>query len=268
MKGFKEYRAAALKALLCGKLGLMKVALNTAAHWSSVLQRWCTPSPLWQTQICPFLSVPIGFSLVCQGFSQGTFCPMSHVSSGDFMSQRCARIFARPSRHRRRCHGHVQHGQVHPRLCAQLLPDGPGQRLAAVPQHQEHHPQEVRRPLQGHLPRHLQVRQVAPLSFTLVSMHPVRRRQRCNDACLRRLSFQGIPSSVRGQRNLVRAPSDRRHGGPGHEVRRRLHLGLQELRRRRAVGLCGARLVERVGPDHLCALSRSGLVEIHLCELR
>ena len=33
----------------------------------------------------------------------------------------------------------------------------------------------------------------------------------------------------------VRAPADRRHGRRGHEVGGRLRLGLQELRRRRAV---------------------------------
>jgi len=54
---------------------------------------------------------------------------------------------------------------------------------------------------------------------------------------------QGIPGQVRGQGHLVRAPSDRRHGGPGHEIRGRLHLGLQELRRGRSVGLCGTRSV-------------------------
>ena len=35
--------------------------------------------------------------------------------------------------------------------------------------------------------------------------------------------------------HLVRAPADRRHGGPGHQGRRRHRVGLQELRRRRGV---------------------------------
>ena len=38
----------------------------------------------------------------------------------------------------------------------------------------------------------------------------------------------------------VRAPPDRRHGGPGPQVFGRLCVGLQELRRGRAVGHCGA----------------------------
>lgn len=56
------------------------------------------------------------------------------------------------------------------------------------------------------------------------------------------LCVQGIPCSVWGQRHLVWAPSHRRHGGPGHEIWGRLYLGLQELRWRRAVWLCGTRL--------------------------
>lgn len=57
------------------------------------------------------------------------------------------------------------------------------------------------------------------------------------------LTLQGIPCSVWGQRYLVRAPSDWRHGGPGNEVRWRLHLGLQELRWRCTIRLSGSRLV-------------------------
>ena len=40
---------------------------------------------------------------------------------------------------------------------------------------------------------------------------------------------------VRGGRAHLRAPAHRRHGRRGHEVGGRLRLGLQELRRRRAV---------------------------------
>ena len=43
-------------------------------------------------------------------------------------------------------------------------------------------------------------------------------------------------------RHHLRAPADRRHGGGGAEVVGRLRLGLQELRRRRAVGHRGAGL--------------------------
>ena len=57
---------------------------------------------------------------------------------------------------------------------------------------------------------------------------------------------------VQGQEHHLRAPPDRRHGRLGAEVGRRLHLGLQELRRRRAVrhGGPGLRLAR---PDDLGA---------------
>ena len=42
--------------------------------------------------------------------------------------------------------------------------------------------------------------------------------------------------AVQGEEDHLRAPADRRHGGLGAEVVGRLRLGLQELRRRRAVG--------------------------------
>lgn len=58
------------------------------------------------------------------------------------------------------------------------------------------------------------------------------------------LCVQGIPCSVWGQRHLVWAPSHRWHGGPGHEIWGRLYLGLQELRWRCAIWLCGTRLGE------------------------
>ena len=45
----------------------------------------------------------------------------------------------------------------------------------------------------------------------------------------------GVQGRLREGRPHLRAPPDRRHGGPGHQVRGRLRLGLQELRRRRAV---------------------------------
>ena len=51
-----------------------------------------------------------------------------------------------------------------------------------------------------------------------------------------------VQGRLRGQGHLVRAPPDRRHGGPGHQGRRRLRVGLQELRRRRAVRRRGAGL--------------------------
>ena len=53
-----------------------------------------------------------------------------------------------------------------------------------------------------------------------------------------------------GRRDHLRAPPDRRHGRRGHEVGGRLRLGLQELRRRRAVRHRGAGL-RLAGPDDL-----------------
>jgi isocitrate dehydrogenase len=66
----------------------------------------------------------------------------------------------------------------------------------------KHHFETVRRPLQRHLPGHLR---------------------------------QPVQEQVRVARDLVRAPPHRRHGGLRDEVRRRVRLGLQELRRRRPV---------------------------------
>ena len=77
----------------------------------------------------------------------------------------------------------------------------PGPQLPGVPVDEEHDPQGLRRRVQGPLPGGL--------------------RQR-------------VQGRVRGGRADVRAPPDRRHGRPGHEVGGRLRLGLQELRRRRA----------------------------------
>ncbi len=77
-----------------------------------------------------------------------------------------------------------------------------GRKYPALPVHQEHDPQGLRRPLQGSLPGSL------------------RRRVR---------------GEVQGSGHHLRAPPDRRHGGLGAEVVRRLRLGLQELRWRRAV---------------------------------
>ncbi len=52
----------------------------------------------------------------------------------------------------------------------------------------------------------------------------------------------GIRREVQGGGHHLRAPADRRHGGLGAEMVGRLCLGLQELRRRRAVGYGGAGL--------------------------
>lgn len=92
----------------------------------------------------------------------------------------------------------VQPRRVDPRLRAHLVPLRPGPRVPGVHVHEEHDPQEVRRPLQGHLPGGL------------------RRRVRCG---------------VREGRTHLRAPSDRRHGRLGAQVGGRLRLGVQELRR-------------------------------------
>jgi hypothetical protein len=45
---------------------------------------------------------------------------------------------------------------------------------------------------------------------------------------------EGVQGQVRGGEDLVRAPADRRHGGIHDKVERRVRVGLQELRRRRA----------------------------------
>ena len=95
---------------------------------------------------------------------------------------------------------------------------GPG--LAGLHVDQEHHPQVLRRALQG----------------------PVRGGLRGR-----------VQGPLRGRRpHRLRAPADRRHGRRRAQVGRRLHLGLQELRRRRAVGHRGARL-RLARPDDLGA---------------
>ncbi|CAA9257046.1 MAG: Isocitrate dehydrogenase [NADP], partial [uncultured Acetobacteraceae bacterium] len=102
---------------------------------------------------------------------------------------------------RRRGDGHAQHPRLHRGLRARLLQLRPGPQLSRVPVHQEHDPQGLRRHVQGRVPAHL------------------RRR---------------LQSRVREARPGLRAPPDRRHGGRRAEVGRRIRLGLQELRRRRA----------------------------------
>ena len=105
---------------------------------------------------------------------------------------------------RRRRDGHVQPRRVDPRLRAELHELRAQPRLAALPVDQEHDPQEVRRPVQGSVPE------------------GVRRRVR---------------RQVQGEGHRLRAPPDRRHGRVRDEVGRRLRVGVQELRRRRPVGL-------------------------------
>ena len=61
-----------------------------------------------------------------------------------------------------------------------------------------------------------------------------------------------VQGRVREEEDLLRAPPDRRHGGGGAEMVGRLCLGLQELRRRRAVGHGGAGL-RLARPDDLGA---------------
>ena len=90
-----------------------------------------------------------------------------------------------------------------------LLQLRPRPRLLRLPLHQEHDPEGLRRPLQEPLPG------------------GVRR---------------GVQGAVRRQEAHLRAPPDRRHGGREPEVERRLPVGVQELRRRRAVRHRGAGL--------------------------
>ena len=56
----------------------------------------------------------------------------------------------RPGRRRR--DGHVQPGRLDPRLRPGLAELRPGPQLPGLPVDQEHHPQGLRRPVQGHLP--------------------------------------------------------------------------------------------------------------------
>ena len=88
-----------------------------------------------------------------------------------------------------------------PRLRARLAELRPGPQLPGVPVDQEHDPQGLRRPLQGHLPGGLRGR---------------------------------VQGRLRQGRPHLRAPPDRRHGRLGAQVGGRLRLGHQELRRRRA----------------------------------
>ena len=67
-----------------------------------------------------------------------------------------------------------------------------------------------------------------------------------------RVFDEEFKAQVRGQGVDLRAPADRRHGRREPEVERRLPLGLQELRRRRAVRHRGAGL-RLAGPDDVGA---------------
>ena len=103
---------------------------------------------------------------------------------------------------RRRRDGHVQPRRVDHRLRAQSSDLRAEPRLAGLPVDQEHDPQALRRSVQGPVPE------------------GVRR---------------GVRRQLQGEGHHLRAPPDRRHGRVGDEVGRRLRLGVQELRRRRAV---------------------------------
>ena len=61
-----------------------------------------------------------------------------------------------------------------------------------------------------------------------------------------------VQGAVRGGRPDLRAPADRRHGGQRAEMERRLCLGLQELRRRRAERHRGAGLRQPRADDLAC----------------
>ena len=105
-------------------------------------------------------------------------------------------------RGRRGRDGDVQPRRLDPRLRPRLVPLRARARLPGLHVDQEHDPQDLRRALQGPLPG------------------GVRRR---------------VQVRLRGQGADLRAPADRRHGRRGAEVGGRLRLGVQELRRRRAV---------------------------------
>ena len=99
--------------------------------------------------------------------------------------------------------------ELDPRLRARLLQLRARPQLPRLPVDQEHHPQGLRRPLQGPLPGGVR---------------------------------QGVQGRVRQEEAHLRAPPDRRHGGGRAQVVGRLRVGLQELRRRRAVRHGRARL--------------------------
>jgi isocitrate dehydrogenase len=63
---------------------------------------------------------------------------------------------------------------------------------------------------------------------------------------------QRLQGQVRGKKAHLRTSPDRRHGGRCAEMVGWLRVGLQELRRRRAIGYRGARL-RLARPDDLCA---------------
>ena len=120
---------------------------------------------------------------------------------------------------RRRRDGHVQLRRLDPRLRPRVAALRPRPQLPGLPVDQEHDPQGVRRPVQGPLRRGLRDR---------------------------------VRGRVQGRRPHLRAPADRRHGRRRAEVGGRLRLGLQELRRRRAVRHRGAGL-RLARPDDLGA---------------
>ncbi len=103
---------------------------------------------------------------------------------------------------RRRRDGDVQPRRLDPRLRPRLDALRPGPRRPRLPVDEEHDHEALRRALQGPLPGGLR---------------------------------DGVRSGVRGRRHHLRAPPDRRHGRRRPEVGGRLRVGVQELRRRRAV---------------------------------
>lgn len=64
-------------------------------------------------------------------------------------------------------------GTVHHRVCSQLLPVRHSEEVATVHEHQEHHPQGLRRALQRHLPGHLWEVRPASDSVTATFREPV-----------------------------------------------------------------------------------------------
>ncbi len=104
---------------------------------------------------------------------------------------------------------------MHPRVRSRLLQLRPQPRLSGLPVDEEHDPQGLRRALQGSVPGGFR---------------------------------QGVQKRVRKEEDHLRAPPHRRHGGVRAQVVGRLRMGVQELRRRRAVGYGRAGL--RVARTH------------------
>lgn len=120
---------------------------------------------------------------------------------------------------------------VHHRLRSQLLPVRHPEEMAALHEHQEHHPESLWWPIQGYFPGYLwevrNISAVGTLLFRDISM--------LNNKHLPCFCGQELQARVWQVEDLVWAQAYRWHGSSGPEVIGRLCLGLQELRWRCSV---------------------------------